>query len=230
MNTPYVPPSAQRSAFNCPHCGAYAKQEWFSLTGTGVASATLGEHLATKKVLQYPRRLEIADFHACECSRCRRITFWRGESLVLPRQRSATPPNADLPEHIRKDYEEAAAIMEDSPRGAAALLRLAVQKLCVHLGAKGHSLNDHIKKWVAQGLDARIERALDTVRVVGNNAVHPGKITVEDDPATVEKLLFLVNYIAEKQISEPMRIDELFADAVPEDERAKIERRDRPPA
>ena len=172
----------------------------------------------------------ISDYFVSECSRCKRVAFWRRESLVLPRQRAAAPPNPDLPEHISKDYEEAADIMEDSPRGAAALLRLAVQKLCEYLGGKGDTLNDCIRKWVAQGLDTRIERALDTVRVVGNNAVHPGEIVVEDDPATVEKLFFLVNYIAEKQISEPMRIDEVFAETVPSDEKAKIERRNRPPA
>ena len=40
----------------------------------------------------------------------------------------------------------------------------------------------------AEGLPSTIQRALDILRVTGNNAVHPGRIDLRDDRATAELL------------------------------------------
>jgi hypothetical protein len=116
-------------------------------------------------------------------------------------------------------------ILDLSPRGAAALLRLGIQKLCKHLGETGENLNADIAALVKKGLDVRVQRALDVVRVIGNNAVHPGHIDLRDDRATAEKLFGLVNLIAELMISQPKHVQELY-ESLPEDARKAIERRD----
>ncbi|MDX2180300.1 MAG: DUF4145 domain-containing protein [Bryobacteraceae bacterium] len=145
--------------------------------------------------------------------------------LVFPSGRVGPAPNPDLPEDIRLDFEEARIILNQSPRGAAALLRLCIQKLCAHLGEPGRDLNLDIRSLVRKGLPIQVQRALDVVRVVGNEAVHPGTMDLRDNTAIALKLLDLVNYIAEKMISEPKKHEALFNE-LPETKRQPIEKRD----
>jgi Domain of unknown function (DUF4145) len=82
---------------------------------------------------------------------------------------------------------------------------LAVQKLCAVLGESGKNINDDISSLVTKGLPVQIQEALDIVRVIGNEAVHPGQIDLNDDPATAASLFELVNLIIEERISEPKK-------------------------
>ncbi len=161
-----------------------------------------------------------------ECFNCKDIALWIGKRLVYPVTGDAPSPNADLPEDIRRDYLEASSILNLSPRGAAALIRLSIQKLCKHLELPGENINLDIKALVARGLDTRIQKALDAVRVIGNSAVHPGSMDLRDDKETAESLFGLLNLIAEKMISEPKHVDEVYA-GLPEHLRKAIEDRDR---
>ena len=104
-------------------------------------------------------------------------------------------------------------------------MRLVVQKLCIHLGQPGKNLNDDIAALVRAGLDPQVQEALDTVRVIGNNAVHPGQIELSDDRATAELLFGLVNLIVEKLISVPKHVREVY-DALPKRNRDAIAKRD----
>jgi hypothetical protein len=130
-----------------------------------------------------------------------------------------------MPADVRADYEEAAEIYMASSRGAAALLRLAVQKLMVAVGQPGKNINDDIGALVKTGLPSTIQEALDIVRVTGNSAVHPGQIDV-DDPKVSEQLFALLNVIIESQIAVPKRVKELYG-ALPEGSKAAIKKRDR---
>lgn len=160
-----------------------------------------------------------------ECFNCHRISIWIHDKLVYPQKGSAPPPNPDLTDDIRNDYIEASSIFDQSPRGAAALLRLAIQKLCKELGQSGENINADIAELVKEGLSQQIQQALDFVRVIGNNSVHPGQIDLRDDRATAHSLFTMVNLISDKMISEPKRIDEAYRD-LPEEVRDAITRRD----
>jgi hypothetical protein len=131
-----------------------------------------------------------------------------------------------MPPDVRADFLEANEILDKSPRGAAALLRLCIQKLLIHLGEKGKNINDEIGNLVQKGLDRRIQQALDVVRVVGNAAVHPGQIDLRDDKTTAGKLFGLVNVIVESQITQAKHIEEMYDTIVPETVKAQIEKRD----
>jgi len=147
--------------------------------------------------------------------------------MLFPKATTAPLPHLDIPEAIVADYEEARSILATSPRGAAALLRLAIQKLCINLGQAGKNINEDIKALVLEGLPVKVQQALDVVRVVGNNAVHPGQLDLKDKPETSENLFHLINLIVEVMIAQPRHIDEMYNAVVPPNLKAAIEIRDR---
>ena len=149
----------------------------------------------------------------------------RREARLSSRAKSRPPPDGDMPETITADFEEARLIAGDSPRGSAALLRLCLQKLCVELGEAGKNINDDIGKLVAKGLPVEVQKALDVVRVFGNNAVHPGELDLQDDADAVRNLMRMVNFISERMIGQPKKIEELFG-KVPPGAAAAITKRD----
>jgi Domain of unknown function (DUF4145) len=211
-----VPPTFQANAFNCPHCGAYAQQEWSQLEMT---------HSRQGNTRNVRMDLPLTGFDFSYCKVCRQPSLWVRQGLVWPSALVPPPPAEDCPPDVKVDYDEARNIFQGSPKASAALLRLAIQKLCVHLGRKGKDLNGDIGELVRSGLPIKIQQALDIVRVTGNNAVHPGEIKIDDDPEIALNLFFLVNVIIENMITQPRQISEKFG-SLPEGAREQIERRD----
>ena len=160
------------------------------------------------------------------CYNCDRLAVWQYDKMISPFERHAPEPNPDLPDDVRIDYEEASTILDRSPRGATALLRLCIQKLCIELGQPGKNLNTDIASMVKNGLDARVQKSLDVVRVIGNHAVHPGQIDLKDDSDTATNLFELVNVIADIMISQPKHIGRIY-NGLPKMAKAQIARRDK---
>ena len=204
----YFPPKFKDESYNCPYCDVYAKQYWNKLS---IGGGYMTEYLKEYQV-------------SC-CSHCNKYAMWYNEKMVIPVTGNAPIANEDMPEDVLEDYNEAKAIVNQSPRGAAALLRLAVQKLCKHLGEKGKNINDDIKSLVSKGLPEKIQKSLDFVRVVGNNAVHPGKLDLKDDVDTANYLFVLVNYICDSMITQPKKVDKLY-DLIPDNTKKAIDIRD----
>jgi hypothetical protein len=203
---PYQEPELNGSSFNCPWCNSYSHMNWDWLKTT-------------------THHNSISNLKISFCSHCDMYSLWYNGQMIFPAKISVELPNSDLPEEIIADYNEAANIVSISPRGATALLRLAIQKLCKHLGGKGENINDDIANLVKNGLPSRIQKALDTVRVVGNEAVHPGVFDLNDNKEIAFALFKLVNIIAEKMISEDKEIDKLY-EILPEEKREQIKKRD----
>lgn len=166
----------------------------------------------------------ISNLHISLCFSCKQLSIWKYGSIIFPYLRYEIEPSEDINPDICLDFEEARAILDLSPRGAAALLRLCIQKLCKQLGKPGNNLNDDIAALVRDGLGVDVQRALDAVRVIGNEAVHPGELDLKDDRETAAKLFELVNYIAEDRISRPKKIAALYA-SLPPGKIAAIEKR-----
>ncbi|SDJ57754.1 protein of unknown function [Halovenus aranensis] len=132
-----------------------------------------------------------------------------------------------MPDGVREDFSEARQIVDDSPKAAAALLRLAMEKLVQDLtGDEDQSLYSGIGELVDEGrIDERIQKALDSVRVTGNDYVHAGEIYNPDDRDTALRLFELVNVIVELTITREKMIEEAY-DEIPENKMDGIKQRD----
>ena len=65
-----------------------------------------------------------------------------------------------------------------------------------------------------------MQQSLDAVRVIGNEAVHPGTLDLKDDRDTATRLFDLVNIIAEQMISNPKHVKEIY-EKIPEEKRKR---------
>lgn len=215
------PPEFEAPSFNCPHCRAFAAMAWNVLW-------------------RHTDDWEQLSFWVAECGACKDFSFWEVKDnpddwmevnprklgdMVYPNVVAAPARHPDLPEACWEDYEEARQIAGLSPRGAAALLRLVVQKLCKELGKSGKNINEDIASLVKDGLPVRVKEALDIVRVSGNNAVHPGTLTRDDHAAQVNSLFMLVNIVVDQMITQPKHIAAMHA-ALPPSALEAIKRRD----
>ena len=145
--------------------------------------------------------------------------------MIEPLTSGGPRPHVEMPDDVRSDYEEARGILSRSPRGACALLRLATQKLADDLVPGSANLDTKIATLVSEGVAAQVAQALDALRVVGNKAVHPAQMILDDDVETATSLFECLNVIVEDRIARPKRIGGLFS-KLPEGARKAIERRD----
>lgn len=227
----YFPPKLAKGQFHCPHCGVFAKQRWSHLTASGDVHTVYWSGGQVKKESSIynttPASGNLPDGIVVSiCEHCNKLAIWVESMIIYPKKISVAAPNKDLTEDIQKDYLEAARIIEDSPRSAAAILRLALQKLCRFLGEPGKNINDDIASLVRKGLNPSIKKSLDALRITGNNAVHPGELDLYEDHEKVSKLFGLLNFVAEKMISEPKEIEE-FYDSLPTKDRQAVDTRDK---
>lgn len=140
------------------------------------------------------------------CHVCQEQALWLQERMVIPHFTVAPMPHVDLPDELRADYMEARDIAARSPRGAAALLRVVVQKLMPLVGGQGRTLDDQIGYLAARGLRQDIVDMLDIVRDTGNHAVHISGLNMEDDPEVVDRQFWAVNEVTEDTIARQKRI------------------------
>ena len=115
-------------------------------------------------------------------------------------------------------------LLDASPRGAAALLRLCIQKLCLHLNEEGQDLDQDIGHLVNKGLNPLVRDSLDIVRVIGDEAVPPGELDPRDDGDTAMRLFEIVNAIADGMISQPKNVKSMY-EKLPESKREEINKR-----
>lgn len=209
--TKFVAPAYGLSSFTCPHCGVLAQQLWETAYGESIDDATY--------------RIENMKFTTCLNNDCNGMCIWLDRELIFPLGSFAPLPYDEMPDDVKSDYLEAKLVVLLSPRSAAALLRLALQKLMKHLGEPGKNINDDIKSLVKKGLPRGIQKAFDSLRVYGNEAVHPEEIDLTKDSETVLKLFGSMNLIVYHMIMVPKELDDLY-ESIPQKKKDGIHARD----
>ncbi|MEX1664302.1 DUF4145 domain-containing protein [Zhongshania arctica] len=241
-------PEYGSNKFQCPHCNTVATQEWFTANNASEKASGILSHLylnyrstipdySQDNIVKFLKNIDhnfksnfnrlVPDgFSVATCSSCSDFTLWVSRDIVYPKKTTLPPPNSDLNEDIQELYLEASSILIDSPKGSTALLRLALQKLLEQVGQSGKNINNDIKALVSEGMSPKIQQALDLLRVIGNNAVHPGQIDLEDNTEVAQKLFGILNFIAEELITKPRELENLYADLIPAETQDHIKQRD----
>lgn len=208
-----TPPTFRLNAFVCPFskCRAYAEQIWTPLLFKNGSGAT------------------VPHWQVSRCSRCSELALWLDQTLIYPRTRIGPEPLAQTPAPVLAIYEEAREVAGISRKSAAGLLRLALQMLLDELEPGDAAINTKIAALVRRGLDENVQRAMDILRVVGNESVHPGQIDLDADDELLLGLFALINLIVEQVIVRREQVDSLFS-RLPKAKVEAIERRDAPKA
>ena len=98
------------------------------------------------------------------------------EVIIFPKfsTRSVAP---EVPEQYAKDYKEAAAILDISPKASAAMSRRILQTILrENYSIKKGNLNKEIDEFIAgNAIPSYISESLHDLRQIGNFAAHPDK-------------------------------------------------------
>lgn len=222
----YVAPQFSLSAFNCPICGAYAQQLWTLILPDTYYDERFRFSNPNTCIVPTEIKRDFGTVYTSRCWHCYKEALWVNKKMIYPSSSIIPHHSNDMPEDIAKIYNEAASIYTLSPRSAAALLRLALQMLLIHLGEKGNNINQDIKNLVAKGLPPMVQQAADIIRHVGNEAVHPGTIDFNDNSDTSATLFQILNWIVYYMITIPKNIQSMYH-SLPDNIQKSIEMRDK---
>lgn len=213
----YIEPKYLERSFTCPYCDTLSSISW--------SSYDVMEHGRNYGLYNQRGETGAETLAVSTCASCESYHVWNNGRMIFPRKSSIPMPVEDMPESVKNIYLEAMEVYSSSKRASAALLRLAVQLLCKELGEKGKNINDDIGQLVSKGLSVQIQQALDSVRVIGNNAVHPGSIDLDEKSEVAETLFSLLNIIVEQLITQPKKISEIYSN-LPQGALDEINKRD----
>ncbi|MER9373658.1 DUF4145 domain-containing protein [Mesorhizobium sp. M0491] len=199
-------PGFRKTRFKCPRCPVVSLQTWtipykkdFKMVG--------GRNGHVEEI--------IADLGISKCVACGGRSLWFEGTLVYPSHSGDHPIPQDLPPQLQKDFEEAAAVADASPRAAAALLRMCIEGLCKFVTQKDN-FDDAVHELEKQGVPKQITVAMDVVRMTGNEVLHAARLYGSDDPGTVAILFRLANSIVQWAITEQKQLQELVTQIGPE--------------
>ncbi len=137
----------------------------------------------TKQPLYYNGRYSRWDALLYLCPECEKLTIFIEDDsgiskMVEPIFATRAPVPASVPQHIRRDYEEACQVLIISPKASAALSRRCLQNILNDQGYKAKDLAKQIdavlnENDARKSLSASFHSTIDAVRNFGNFSAHP---------------------------------------------------------
>lgn len=219
----FISPKFLEETFTCPHCDVTSHQAWYGndharkLIKVDFPVADEEEFLLSPvsesvEALYY--------WQISKCDHCEKIALWHCGELIYPPTNIVEGPNADMPEDVKRNYLEAAKVVGISPKSAAALLRLALQTLLKEIlgeESTGKIYND-IQILKKKRLSNSLIKALDIIRINGNESVYPGTINLNDEKHDAIYLFELMNVICDQCFTQPKKIEDMY-EKLPENKR-----------
>ena len=223
-------PRYSKASFDCPHCGSYAQQGWTNLKRDEEETF----------LSNFVDMLRIRDvFSASTCLACNRTAVWRKGSALnspqspiveaeliwpMPEQfERALPP--ETPAGVSQLWEEARRVAPVSARGAAALLRLALQVLLQEHVTPGEThLSTAIAEAFVSGVPEPVLQAMDFLRLTGNDAAHLAEVRLDEDGETLTAMFGLLRYVTEETVVRSARARSLYG-SLPQSKRDEIDKR-----
>lgn len=229
-------------AIRCPHCNIVAQQEWYQVKFTerlvegdyynnpqldsyyevieGTGAFVYGESIVREnKILAF-----------CMCHSCENYSLWANRKLVHPPKSIVKRPSEFMPDDVKEVYQEASSVFEHSPRAASALLRLALERLLPQVGAEKDSINNMIAQLAREKkIMKKTKEAMDSLRIIGNDAVHVGEMIFDkdrDEKKVALSLFRLLNRIVNETIESENELQEIY-NGLPENKLNGIKQRDK---
>ena len=196
VNKGGLKPEFYSNTFKCPHCKVVSQQRWDSITTFHVKG-----HNYVKGEINIQTRKDGKNFHMSICDRCSIPSFWLEEDMIYPISNPYPEPNDDLSEQAKIMYNKAASVATICSEAACAMLRKVLEIMLNDIGKSGtiYKMIGDLKK---EGLDDDLVDDLNIVRVIGNQAVHPGTIDF-NDTVEVDMLFELINDLSDVLITKP---------------------------
>ena len=108
-------------------------------------------------------------------------------------------PAEDVQE-FSEDFEQAATILNKSPRAAAALIRVCIQKMIPLLKNTGKNLDENISSLVGKGLEVEIGQAMDVLQVIRKNPVQENHIDLRAETVMATRMFESLKEILERRM------------------------------
>lgn len=169
----------------CPHCSVTAyinwKTEWLSIPRSRVQ-----EKHYSKIVDLVILANDEWHTHYAACPECEELIIVLErvgpsnplEYFAYPRFPKVESIGSEVPEHLRKDYEEAHAVLSISTRASAVLSRRILQEILREHGYESGDLSTQINGVLTEedpkrSLPPALYETIDAVRHFGNFSAHP---------------------------------------------------------
>lgn len=202
--------------FTCPRCQVICKHQPLPIIEEIFPNERVRDLISpfekNKEVglFDFARLFPITAHSITRCPNCNGLSLLVDGELVWPKP-SGIPASSYMPEEVLTPYNEAQKILHYSPWGACVLLRIALERLCCHLGQTQGTLYSRIEQL---NLTASEKKIWTAIREVGNASAHENAEFLNSyqsntDPNIAIVLSRFLNQLVESHISAVCEAEEI---------------------